>query len=500
MKNKNLLYTLAVLAICITGSGCKKYLSEMPDNRTTINSKEKVDKLLAGAYDGPAHFAFTEPMSDNVLDGGKVTAFDQVNDFSYRWKTNDIDEDGSSPIGYWLACYKSIAVANQALASIEKLQGTADISASKGEALLIRAYYHFMLVNLWAKHYDPATAATDLGVPYVQEVEDEPFKRYKRASVKEVYDLVERDMLEGMALIQTNTTAPKFKFSPEAAKAFASRFYLYKGDWDKVIQYSSDILKNPATLLRDWAVKYRALGSDNVLPLYSSTEEPANVMVASGNCSQYWYYCIFNRFSLTLRLGQTVILPATTNPLGLSWAYGYVQYEVGGNIVIRKFRNNFVYTNAEAGVGNDYMAYVALTYDEVLMNRAEAYAMKGDNANAIADLTMLYTKKLVNYNPATRPLTEARILTTYPNAKTLLTPSYPFASDIQASLVQAVSELKRREFTFEGMRWFDNRRFNMEVTHTLTGLQNIVLTKNDPRKQLQIPQVALEFGLEPNNR
>lgn len=500
MKNKNLLYTLAVLAICITGSGCKKYLSEMPDNRTTINSKEKVDKLLASAYDGPAHFAFTETMSDNALDGGKIAEFDQVNDFAYRWKTNDIDEEGSSPIGYWLACYRSIAVANQALASIEKLEGAGDISASRGEALLIRAYYHFMLVNLWSKQYNPATAASDLGIPYVLDVENEPFKRYSRASVKEVYDLIEKDLQEGMSLVKNNATSPKFKFSPEAAKAFASRFYLYKGDWDKVIQYSSDILLNPATLLRDWALKYRQIGSDNVTPLYSSTEEPANIMVASGNCNQYWYYCIFNRFTLTQTLGTTVISAAATNPFGLTWGYSYVQYEIGGARVIRKFKNNFVYTNAAAGVGNDYMAYVAFTYDEALMNRAEAYAMKGDNGNAIADLQLLYSKKLVNYNPATTPLTEARLLTTYANAKDQLFPSYSFSNDVQASLVKAVVELRRREFTFEGMRWFDIRRFNIEVSHTLTGTSSIVLKKDDPRRELQIPQVALEFGLQPNNR
>ncbi|XLL74012.1 RagB/SusD family nutrient uptake outer membrane protein, partial [Myroides odoratimimus] len=37
----------------------------------------------------------------------------------------------------------------------------------RAEALLARAYNHFMLVNLWAKHYNPATAESDLGIPYV---------------------------------------------------------------------------------------------------------------------------------------------------------------------------------------------------------------------------------------------------------------------------------------------------------------------------------------------
>lgn len=497
MNNNKLLYILFVITACVAGMGCKKYLSEMPDNRTTINSKEKIEKLLAAAYDGPAIFSFVEPMTDNVSDGGNLIRFFQVNDFAYRWKDNDIDEEGSSPLGYWLACYRSIAYANQALASLESTKETTDASASKGEALLVRAYYHFMLMNLWAKPYNSVTAATDPGIPYVTEVEGEPFKHYKRATVKENYDSVEKDLLEGMALVKNNQIAPKFKFSPDAARAFASRFYLYKGDWGKVIRYATEILPNPAPMLRDWAVKYTKLGSDYILPLYSSPEEPANIMVANGYCNQYQYHAWHDRFGFTPELADK-LGTYSISPPGLFWAYNYDLYELGGNSTMPKFNNNFVYTSANSG--NDYMAYVVFSYDEALINRAEAYAMTGDNANAIKDLSLLYTKKLFQYDPVANPLTEAQILSTYPDAKTQLSPSYPFTSGTQAALVQCVTELRRKEFLLEGMRWFDIRRFNIEVTHPLKGTQSLVLKKDDPRRVLQIPKVALEFGLTPNNR
>jgi hypothetical protein len=501
MKLYKIKLLLIVIAFSSVSISCKKYLSEMPDNRTTINSVDKVNKLLAGAYDGPAHFAFTEPMTDNVADGGNTSsdAFEQVNQFAYKWQVNDIDDEGSAPLGYWLACYKSIAAANQALLSLEKLPVTRDAEAAKAEALLIRAYYHFMLVNLWGKQYNPNTSGTDLGVPYVLTIEDEPFKKYKRNTVKEVYDFIEKDINDALPFIQNNKTFPKYKFSPDAAKALASRFYLNKGDWDKVIKYSTEILPNPDLQVRDWVGKYTTLGVNNGITVHTSTAEPANILIGNGNSSQYWYYSIFNRFSNTQALWNT-IANTGTNPFRLSYAYVTAQYAIGGNVAIRKFNNNFVYTNPEAQIGYDYMAYLMLTYDEVLLNRAEAYAMKGDNVNALKDMTTFCAKKLRSFNATTNPLTEAKILSTYPNAETSMFPFYTFANPTQASIVKFVAEMKRREFIFEGMRWFDIRRFDLEIKHPIVGSTELVLTKGDNRKQLQIPKTALDFGLEANPR
>lgn len=38
-----------------------------------------------------------------------------------------------------------------------------------GEALICRAYAHFMLVNIFSMQYNEKTSSTDLGVPYITE-------------------------------------------------------------------------------------------------------------------------------------------------------------------------------------------------------------------------------------------------------------------------------------------------------------------------------------------
>ena len=94
-----------------------------------------------------------------------------------------------------------------------------------------------MLVSLWSNRYNPATAETDLGIPYVTKPESELIKKYTRNSVKEVFDFIQKDIEEGLKYVTNDYRRDhKFHFNKEAAKAFASRFYLVKGDWEKVIE------------------------------------------------------------------------------------------------------------------------------------------------------------------------------------------------------------------------------------------------------------------------
>ena len=89
-----------------------------------------------------------------------------------------------------------------------------------------------MLVTLFSKVYDPATAASDPGIPYVTEPEKEILKKYERKTVDFVYQMIEKDLMEGYPLIndQIYGNAPRLHFNRRAAAAFASRFYLFKSD------------------------------------------------------------------------------------------------------------------------------------------------------------------------------------------------------------------------------------------------------------------------------
>ncbi|MDC1162453.1 RagB/SusD family nutrient uptake outer membrane protein [Tenacibaculum sp.] len=487
---------LIAVLLLFTVISCDDFLSELPDNRTDINSAEKISALVTGAYPQGNYMLMAELMSDNAFSKNTTNGVvnQKLHEDMFNWGiTNDDNQD--TPVGYWSNCYEAISQANQALASIEELGNGADLSSQKGEALLARAYAHFMLVNFWGKHYDASTATTDLGVPYVLKPETVLIQKYTRNTVQEVYDLIEKDLIEGIALVEKRERNPKFHFSKEAGHAFASRFYTFKGDWDKVISHSSKAITNPRNEIRD-LIQYTTLSYSQRTLQYNNTLENANILVNS--VSSWWAR---NYASTNYGLRSDSQLFNSGNPFGKTWAY----QTFGGSRFanLPKYDEYFKITNQSAGTGFGFTAQVLLSKDEVLLNRAEAHAMKGDYANSITDLTDFLSKKTVGFSNENDALTEQIIETNFPVVADEITPSYMLVDDKQTSFIKAILSFRQKEFYHEGLRWFDVRRFKLKIVRDyIKGgtTTEITLEKDDKKKQLQIPQSAINFGLTPNPR
>jgi tetratricopeptide (TPR) repeat protein len=67
------------------------------------------------------------------------------------------------------------------------------------EALVLRAWFHYLTVNIFAKAYDPATAATERGISYAHETVliTEPFPVY---TVAEIYKFMLEDIERALSL------------------------------------------------------------------------------------------------------------------------------------------------------------------------------------------------------------------------------------------------------------------------------------------------------------
>ncbi|WP_109436932.1 RagB/SusD family nutrient uptake outer membrane protein [Aquimarina sp. AU119] len=493
MKKTLKLVGISLLSILIFS--CEDSLDEIPDNRTQIDTAEKIGELLTLAYPAATYAPFLEPRTDNAEDKGPTANEVRINTESFFWRdVNDNDTD--FPTDYWNEAYEAIAQANQALASIEELGGGSELNYLKGEALMARAYAHFMLVNIWSKTYDPATASSDLGIPYVTEPEDIVIKDYTRGSVQEVYQKIEADIIEGLPLVTNDYDIPKFHFNKDAANAFASRFYLFKGDWEKVIQYSNNVLGDaPATLLRDWNGAYDAFTFSEISNEYSSTTDISNLLIVSGQ-SLYSRFYAGARYQLSSGLATNLFFNGS-QVNGKGWAYPVFGNDLFFNIP--KYVEYFRTTNAAANIGFAFLNSVLLSTDEVLLNRAEAYAMLGQTDMAVMDINSFLSKKVDGYDAATDVLTIDQINTIYTVAEGIYTPFYTIEAD-KLGLIHALAEFRRREFHNEGLRWFDIRRHNLEIIHEDVNENESTLSKTDNRKQLQIPADALSFGLQPNPR
>jgi hypothetical protein len=480
---KILSYTSIVL-LCLTTTGCKKFLEKNPDNRAAVSTPEQVSQLLGTAYPQGNYMTFTESISDNVTDKGEGSQ-DKTNIDPYFFQ-DVTDNQQDSPENYWNACYTAIAAANQALETIKNASDTSLYRAQKGEALVCRAYAHFMLVTFFAKMYNVNTAGTDLGIPYVTTPETVVFKQYDRKTVAYVYQMIEQDLTQGLPLIDdTKYTIPRYHFTKAAASAFAARFYLFKKDYAKVITHANVVFSsgNPASLLRPWNTVYRFMTPAELFAVYQKATEPANLLLVETVSN--WgrdYYSVRYGWNSSKRdeiLGD--------NPTGGN--YSFTVYTVGtNNYLIPKINEYFVRNSVNANIGLPYVMVPLFTTEEVLFNRAEAYLNQNNTNAAMADLNTYASTRINNYKVADHEITAAKLQ------------NYYGTSNLFNNVRDAILDFKRAEYVQEGMRWFDLLRYNRSVTHTRTDGPTLTLPASDPRRAFQLPASVSTSGMPLNPR
>lgn len=490
MKINKTIFAALCGTLLLSTIGCNKYLDVEPDNRTAINSVEKVAQLVGTAYPKYDYYTFTEAASDNAEDKGPgVGTTIDTHTLPYFWE-DVIGDDVGTTTHYWNGCYVGIAAANQALEAIEKNDFGNAALPYKGEALVARAYAHFMLVTFFAKEYVIGGANNSPGIPYVDEPETVVIKKYDRGTVQSVYEKIEKDLIEGLSLLSASAyDKPKFHFTPAAAHAFASRFYLFKGEWQKVIDHANAIA--PAGdftgLVRPINSTLAALSESDFKNTFTKSDQKYNLLLAS-------QYSIYQRIN--------------------SPRYGYGQNLVrmffsGGNITGKRYANKIrdysgpnysTYKYDEYSFPLSKVSYTVLPYltapllttDEAVLNRGEAFAQLGQYDNALKDANLILSNTVLGYDPSKDEATLAKVASFYGTA------------DPKEGVIKLILHIKKAQFLQEGMRWMDILRHHLPVKHNLyddKGIETIVtLEPTDNRRVFQIPQQVELSGVPLNPR
>lgn len=491
MKDNNYIKGFVLILTMLVFSGCEDFLSTEPDStRATLDSPEKVSQLLVTAYPRGNYFLFAESMSDNVADIGRGED-DRTNRGSFLFNEVETTVDfEDSPDMYWAECYRAISVANQALKVCDEAANPDAFSAQRGEALVARAYAHFMLVSFFSKFYDPTTPNSDPGIPYVTETEEVVIKKYERKTVAYVYEMIEKDLTEGLPLINdAGYTVPKYHFTTAAAHAFATRFYLFKRDYQKVIDHATAIYTTATlgTSLRPWNTTYASMSPDQLFKTYATVGENANLLLVETK-SYYARYLSSYRYGLSFAKYSEISYASRIADANARWVFP-LYYRADNNYFIPKLDEYFVRISANADIGDGYVMIPLFAAEEVLFNLAEAYTNMGRNNEALELLNLYVAKRIINYTASTDNLTIAKI-----------NRFYGTTSNTKQGLLNTVYEFKRAEFLQEGLRWFDVQRLGITVTHQTADGTIITVPKDDPRRVVQIPQSAVLSGIELNPR
>lgn len=181
--------------------------------------------------------------------------------------------------------------------------------------------------------------------------------------------------------------------------------------------------------------------------------------------------------------------------------------------MIRNVLYAFEYTDVQAGIGYPHTIIPEFTTDQLLMERAEAYALSGNYEAAVKDLN----SELAAYQIAgSGTLTLAGIRSFYNSVK-YGTPNSPTVKKqfnttlvtdkpTQEPLLQCILHLDRIMTLHQGFRLQYVKRYGITIYRRSVDAANKVLNVSDqmdardPRLAIQLPKDVITAGLEANPR
>ncbi len=482
MKSK-----IFIISIVLSGFlfSCDDFLEKYPHSDVAMDQAlQTEDDLQVGvngvysafksaAYYGRYFTVYPDILTDEVA---AVNGFSNQLGILHRWIFTATDGDVES---MWAAMYSTIARANTIINKIDAIEGDQDhLDYMKGEALMARALAHFDLVRLFSKGYDPTTASTDLGVPYMFEfVTSEP----PRDNIESVYNNILQDLSDAYDLMGTSSYDENkdIYFSQTAAEALMARVYLYMEDWDNAIEYAQKVIDNP---------DYSLLSGDDFKSMWLNDvgdeiiwKVGLTVNDAAGKYPGYNYY------NDAQGLPSPDYMP-TDNFLAIYnsadirydayFAKVSTKYAIDGqNIELTlcdKYPTNPAFASTSNANGSNMPKVLRLAEQYLIC--AEAYAERDNNGQkAWQYIQTLRAARIENYNPVN--------------------------DAIPANYKDEIFNERKRELAFEGHLFFDYKRKGLGFTRqgrssdgnnaNSNAVDDLTVDASNNRWVLPIPQAEL---------
>jgi len=185
---------LAILLMAAT-TACDDQLDIIPKGQTTLNNVTDLEYLLNQDY------KFTTPACSDLgficneslgwsINIPETFSLNNTLDYAYLAFDENVDRATlTQSDARYEAAYKYINYMNVILDKLPDATGDDSMKPQiEAEAKIMRAYLHWLLVNIHAKQYDASTAADDGGIPYCDNVDVTEQKA--KLTVAEVYSRI----------------------------------------------------------------------------------------------------------------------------------------------------------------------------------------------------------------------------------------------------------------------------------------------------------------------
>jgi starch-binding outer membrane protein, SusD/RagB family len=445
-----------LLAIGLMVGGCRKaFLAQKPSTNLLVpNSLNVLQELLDNTTVMNISPALGEVSADNYyLLYPTWVALDTKEYNAYIWAP-DLYE-GQGLVSDWDIPYQQVFYANTVLQGLTGIQPDStdqeEWNMLEGWALFSRSFAFYNIAQLFAKPYDSATAATDLGIPI--RLSPDINVKTTRASMQASYAQILSDLNVAEGLLPTAIQVSNLnRPSKLAAQALFARIYLSVRDYVDAGKYADSALKAYPYLL-----DYNNPEIGGPIPfqkdmpeiLYQSNfPQPGNGNILEG-----------------------LICPGCIVDTNLIGSYDSNDLRVP----IYYFQlapNTFTLTGGYSGT---IFPFSGLATDELYLIRAECSARAGQTTNALNDLDSLLTHRWKTGTFTPYPITSA-------------------AEALDTILVE-----RRKELPFRGLRWSDLRRLNQDgwnitLTRNLDSVIYTLLPSDSNLYTLPIPPDVIQFS------
>lgn len=281
---------------------------------------------------------------------------------------NDLLANNGPVSTLWGDMYEVIYQTN---AVMEGLEATDDVSEAvkqqlRGEALFMRAFCHWYLVNFFGE------------VPYVMTTNYEVNSAVSRMSIPVVYTEIQNDLLEAMDLLPEGysmANGERIRPNAYAVKALLARVYLYTEQWELAESMASEVIGHSEVFsLESVSDVFLANNTEAIWQLYPVLDGFNTMEGYNFTC------CVTSDFTLTDSLVGAF---ESGDERFSNWVNSL---EVGETTYWYPYK----YKVAFSASVTEY--YTVLRLAEQYLIRAEAAVHMGMEAAAVADVNVIRTR------------------------------------------------------------------------------------------------------------
>ena len=439
MKIKSI---LMVILATLTMSACDNFLDITPTGKVIAETGDEYRALLTYEY---KYFTkdryMTTLRTDEMLMDKVKTSSTDLDAYLDLWRWKDDNPSPTTSYFSWRSYYHSVYIANYIIQNQKKIkEATAqEISQLVGEAYMMRAYCHFLLVNLYAEPYTHCTPSQTRGVPMLLEPDVNAIPG--SSSVETVYNqiLSDLDKAEQYLNVEEWELGKNYRFNTTSAQALRARTYLYMGRWSDALEASKEVLS-----------------------VYDELEDMNNSTTLPNSYKSKESIVALERFSSNLY--TAVDMPASE----------FISLYRSGDQRRTKYFKRVTSSTYSLLKGRSDEFSCSFRTAEFYLTAAEAAARLGHTTDAINYLTPLMTKRL--------------------NASAYQTTTALIGTMTEEELIQEILDERARELAFEGHRWYDLRRTSQPaLTRVYDGTTYMLLPE---QYTMRFPSEAVEANPE----